>query len=527
MSGQRRYTFPMPERTHRPRLVLAAVGLAAIVGGVGAIGAVAAVAIADDAPPCEACQGFVTGELLTPPPSVQSSGGLLDTSITAQTRTVTIGGRRVSTQTYGPTFSGPTWVVSPGDNLRVLLRNHLPVGYLPFGQWSGKWLQPKGGVTNLHVHGLHVSPASPSDDIFLNVKSGQSYQYSYDLPATHRPGLYWYHPHMHRYVDMQTFAGMAGAIIVRGGLDNVPGIGNLRDRMVFIQNTEVRDGVTTASQYQVPSKRVITVNGQVQPRIDIQPGESQRLRIVNATTERFIQIEPAGGEYWILARDGNTLQRPVRSSLLQMAPGQRLEVLVRAPRTPGQYPLVQTYFNQRPTPFGKQPRVKIATLSVGGDAVTPTPVPQNLSTGENLSTREDLSTSEDLRTADVAVRRRVVFTQNPGIAAFYVNGKQFAAHGKVSLLFRPKVNTTEEWLIKNQSPEWHNFHIHINPYQVVARDGKPVRGQPYWADSVGIAPGRSVTIRQRFADFTGEFVFHCHVLVHEDHGMMAAIEVRP
>ena len=72
-----------------------------------------------------------------------------------------------------------------------------------------------------------------------------------------------------------------------------------------------------------------------------------------------------------------------------------------------------------------------------------------------------------------------------------------------------------------------NFHIHINDFQVVARNGKAVTGQPNWQDSVTIPPNESVTIRQRYTDFTGRFVFHCHVLVHEDHGMMAAVEVVP
>jgi FtsP/CotA-like multicopper oxidase with cupredoxin domain len=198
-----------------------------------------------------------------------------------------------------------------------------------------------------------------------------------------------------------------------------------------------------------------------------------------------------------------------------MGPGQRLEVLVRAPRTAGQYPLIQTYFNQRPTPFGKQPEVKLATLSVAGPAQSPQPVPQ------------DLSVQEDLRGAPIAQHRSVTFQQNPGVAEFYVNGKVFASHGTIKTIFRMKLGTTEEWVLRNRSPEWHNFHIHINDFQVVSRNGKALTGQPNWQDSVTIPPNESVTIRQRFTDFTGRFVFHCHVLVHEDHGMMAAVEVVP
>ncbi len=476
---------------------------------------VTAAVMADDAPPCEACQGFVTGQVLRDLPGSASSGGVLNVTLTPKTRTVSIGGRKVSTQSYGPNLMGDEWIISPGDQLNVNFRNRLPVGYLPTGQWADKWFQPKGGDSNLHVHGLHVSPNAPADDIFLDIKSGSDYHYHYAIPADEHPGIYWYHPHLHHYVDMQTFAGQAGPIVVRGGLDNVPGIGNLRDRQMFIQNTMVVGNTTVASQSEVPSKRVIPINGQIQPKVDIHPGESQRLRLWNASTERFIQIRPTGGEYWILARDGNTLTHPQRTTLLQMGPGQRLEVLVRAPRVAGQYPLIQTYFNQRPTPFGKQPEVKLATLSVAGPAQDPQPVPQ------------DLSVQEDLRTADVAVRRRITFQQSPGIADFYVNGKVFDAHGKITTMYRMKLGTTEEWLLRNHTPEWHNFHIHIQPFQVVARNGTPETGQPNWQDSVTIPPHQSVTIRQRFTDFTGRFVFHCHVLVHEDHGMMAAVEVVP
>ena len=505
---------PIP-RPRRPRIALVALGAAAAVTAVGGASIVTAAVMADDAPPCEACQGFITGQPLRELPRSESSGGSLSVTLTPKTRSVSIGGRKVSSQTYGANLMGDEWVVNPGDQLNVNFRNRLPVGYLPTGQWADKWFQPKGGNTNLHVHGMHVSPNAPSDDIFINVPSGTDYQYQYAIPMDEKPGIYWYHPHAHRYADMQVFAGQAGPIVVRGGLDNVPGIGNLRDRQLFFQNTMVVGNTTMASQAEVPSKRLIPVNGQIQPKVDIRPGESQRLRLWNASTERFLQIRPTGGEYWILARDGNTLSHPVRTSLMQMGPGQRLEVLVRAPRTAGQYPLIQTYFSQRPTPFGKQPEVKLATLSVGGSAVTPQPVPQ------------DLSVQEDLRDASIAERRRITFAQNPGIASFYVNGKRFAEHGTIQTVYRMKLGTTEEWLIRNHSPEWHNFHIHIQDFQVVARNGKKLTGQPNWQDSVTIPPNESVTIRQRFTDYTGRFVFHCHVLVHEDHGMMAAVEVVP
>ncbi len=502
-----------PSAPRRPRLALAAITAATVVGGLGAGGLVAAAGSSGIAPPCVACAGFVTGQLLREPPTLVSAHGHLDVTLTPGTRTVLVAGRGVSSQTYSSRFTAPTLVVRPGDRLNVLLRNRLPVGYLPYGQFPPAYTQPKGGLTNLHVHGLHVSPKAPQDDVFLNIPPGHSYQYRYDLPANHPSGVFWYHPHHHHYVDMQTFGGQSGAIVVRGGLDDLPGIGNLRDRMMVFQGTEVRGHATTSSQYEVPAKRLILINGQLQPRIDIRPGESQRWRIVNATTERFLRMAPVGGEYWILARDGVTLAHPSRTRMLFLAPGQRLEVLVRAQQQPGRFQLIQTYFDQRPTPFGKQPEVQVATVVVAGTPMAPQAVPT------------ELGPVEDLRGADIAARRRVVFSQSP--PKFFINGKRFAHDGNVAPMFRPRLNTVEEWDLVNKSPEWHNFHIHINPYQVVAINGKPLRGQPYWADSLAIPPGSRITIRQRFADFTGRFVMHCHVLVHEDLGMMATVEVIP
>lgn len=487
--------------------------MAAVIAGGGVAGAVVAVAQSDEPPPCEACADFVTGQPLREIPSLTSSGGRLDVTLTARTRTVTVGGRKVSSQTYSSRYAGPTWVVNPGDDLNVLMRNRLPAGYLPIAQEPVSYLQPKGAHTNLHVHGLHVSPDAPQDDVFLTIKPGSQFQYRYQLPDDHPAGIFWYHPHAHRFVDMQTFAGQAGAIIVRGGLDDLPGVGNLPDRVMVLQNTQVRGGATTDSQYMPPKHRVIIINGQLQPRIDMRPGESQRWRLANASTERFLKITPKGAEVWLLARDGVTLARPERQTTLFLSPGQRGEYLVRAGSARGDFTIAQDYFDQRPTPYGIQPAVKLATLRVTGAAMAPRPVPRTL------------GLVDDLRGPGVpiAARRRVVFQQSP--PKFFVNGKRFGegANKDPKPLFSPRLNTNEEWLLVNDSPEWHNFHIHINDYQVVARDGIRTRGQPEWADSVIIKPDHSVTVRLPFRNFDGTWVFHCHVLVHEDHGMMALV----
>jgi FtsP/CotA-like multicopper oxidase with cupredoxin domain len=147
--------------------VLGGLAACAVVAGVGSAAAVVTVVTADP-PPCEACEGFATGEVLQNPPVMQSRRGLLDVVMTPRTRTVDIGGRDVSSQTYASTFAAPTWVVDPGDDLNVLLRNRLPAGYLPETQDLNNFVQPKGAITNLHVHGLNVSPKGNGDNVLQN-----------------------------------------------------------------------------------------------------------------------------------------------------------------------------------------------------------------------------------------------------------------------------------------------------------------------------------------------------------------------
>ena len=510
-----------------PRLAACAAALA--LTAALASPALAAGAADDD---CPACAGYVRHQPLTEPRAHPSMGGQLGVTLTARLTRTTIGGRPALSQVYNGQFPGPTLVVSPGDTLRVHLRNRLNPDYLPYGASSedpapifpgqpyAGFTQPLGNPTNLHVHGMHVSPKSPSDNVLLNIRPGEDYRYRYEIPADHPSGLFWYHPHRHEYTDQQVGAGQAGMIIVRGGLDDLPGVGDLRERLLVFQNIEVKDGAATSSQYQTPEHRLITINGQVQPRIALRPGETQRWRIANASSERFLSLEPMGGvELRRLAIDGNTLDRPQRITRIWLSPGQRTEVLVRAGAEPGSFALVQQRFNQRPTPYGKQPRVTVATIRIAGAAQVPRPFPRVL----RETPQRDLMAPG----TEVVRTRRVVFTQAP--PKFFVNNKRFMDHDghAMGAVFDVKVGTVEEWTIENTSPEWHNFHIHINDFQVVARNGERVPGQPQWFDSIAIRPGHSVTLRLPFDDFDGTWVFHCHVLVHEDHGMMALVRASP
>ena len=148
---------------------------------------------------------------------LKSQDGILDVTLKAEKSLVSIGGQEgTASMVYNGQYLGDTWVVRGGDTIKVHLQNRLD--------------QP----TNLHFHGSHVSPKGNSDNVLLNVKPGEDFEYEYKLPEDHPPGLYWYHPHLHKFVDDQVNGGMAGAIIVRGDVDELPELKGVSEKQLVL-----------------------------------------------------------------------------------------------------------------------------------------------------------------------------------------------------------------------------------------------------------------------------------------------------
>ena len=171
------------------------------------------------------------------PPMRFSKDGKLNTQLHMKKGPATINGRTyAAAQTYEGTYPGPTLVMCAGDDVRVDLKNDLP--------------EP----TNLHVHGVHVSPRDDHDNIFLHIPPGGSQTYNYKLPVDHDPGSFWYHPHLHEHVAPQIFAGLSGALIVQGGLDDT--LADVPQRTMMIQSTELCDpGPAPATRPARPATR--------------------------------------------------------------------------------------------------------------------------------------------------------------------------------------------------------------------------------------------------------------------------------
>lgn len=440
-----------------------------------------------------------------------SHDGLLETTLQAAPARITVGTKTYDTgMEYDRQLPGPMLVFCPGDRVVLHLKNGLP---LP---------------TNLHVHGLHVSPMGDGDNVFIDVKPLTEHTYRYQIPLDQQPGFYWYHPHLHPLVEPEEAGGLAGAIVVEGSLDNR--LANVPQRFIVIQGGNRRTKPSRPPPPGVSGKHPpvgvpeLLVNGVQNPTLRIRPGEIQRWRILNATPDRLLDLAMRGVTFQLLAQDGITLRDMLPRRRLLVGPGSRAEVLVRGgPK--GVYTLSALPFHQchkgcnpfaGPTTGVTTPQEALLTMVSTGSAAH-----ERLPVGP-------IGDPPDLRGRHVDVRRTIVLSQaaaTTGVPPFQIDHKVFDPN-RVDITMR--LNSTEQWTLENPTAgpaaEWHTFHIHQNPFQIVRIDGKPV-SYVDWQDNVTLAPGQTIVILIHPIDFTGKFVFHCHVIFHEDHGMMGVIQV--
>ncbi|WP_217549841.1 multicopper oxidase family protein [Streptomyces sp. GbtcB6] len=445
-----------------------------------------------------------SGERLRQPPVAASRGGVLDVTLTAAPG-ARLTDRDTSAWAFNGTCPGPTLRMRPGDVLRARLINHID--------------QP----TNLHTHGLHVSPHGNGDNPFVTVEPGNSFDYAIAVPADHPAGTFWYHPHHHGTVADQIFAGLAGALLVDGGPDPVLPVS---DDLVLLVTDTTLDGAGRVASPSMMARMMgregdlVLANGQHQPVIAAAPGAVQRWRVINGCVSRVLALRLEGHRLTQVALDGVFLPAPADRDQVVLAPGNRADLLVRATRT-GRYALVSEPYNRGSLgmmggmmhggPFAAGP-VTLATLVASGTATAPAVLPARLP-------------APSIPSDSVSTRRQITFAM--GMGGIGMGGMAFTIDGRT---FDPgrddqtvALNTTEEWTVVNTSPMDHAFHLHAWPFHVLT--GAPAAGV---RQDVVLVPARaSVRLRIPFTDYPGRSVYHCHVLDHEDLGMMATVNVRP
>jgi FtsP/CotA-like multicopper oxidase with cupredoxin domain len=512
------------------------------------------------------CPRFPAGSTLAAPPDLFSDDGVLRVNFTYETRVDQNGNTLFCFVTDDGT-QDPTLHVRPGDLLVINFKNGLSASAAPHGKHampdmvvSGSPSDVCGAATmtstsvNIHYHGTNTSPTCHSDEVIHTlVNAGESFQYRVQFPSNEPPGLYWYHPHVHGIAETAVQGGASGAIVVEG-IENVnPAVAGLRERVMLIRDNHVPGNPTPGGA--VPSWD-LSVNYIPVPYptyapavIPMRRGEKQFWRVVNATADTILDLQvqydgvpqplqvigldgvPVGSQ------DGTGQGRSFTATDILLATAARAEFIVTAPG-PGVKNATFLTLGIDTGPIGdNDPQRPIATITTSGHddraartvpAKSGPPGPQRFA---------------GLRDAQPTVNRTLYFSEvlsdpnNPlSPTNFFIT-----VDGATPTLFAatnpPAIVTTqgsvEDWTIQNRTGENHEFHMHQIHFLQLEANGVPVaNGQyldmiqvPYWT---GSGPFPSVKVRMDFrGPDIGDFVYHCHILGHEDNGMMAIIQVKP
>ena len=397
---------------------------------------------------------------------------------------------------------------------------------------------PCMNMTNLHFHGLHVSPDAPGDDVLtMMAMPGESLHYTVDIPADQPPGLYWYHTHPHGESYQQALDGMSGAIVIDGMDRYFPEIKNMKEKILILRDAELKQGdpssaVLTGAVELAPygcgaatgkATRVFTVNGVARPKIAIAYGEKQFWRIVNASPDLYADLQVDSESMTVVALDGMplTYHDPKRHTEelrhVLLAPAGRAEVIVKGPM-PGRPTSLRSLCVNTGADGDPNPAMVLADLDTNAEEAVPT---HSLQAGPyDKAIYRPLPNHVRNRLERSAPDFTVKFSEDKN--GFYINDRKFSPDAEP--MTRVKVGTYAHWRVTNATNEIHPFHIHQVHFLVYGRAGVPLR-RPEWMDTVNLAPKESLDLIMDFTDriIRGLSVFHCHLLSHEDKGMMATI----
>ncbi|MDX8450719.1 multicopper oxidase family protein [Mesorhizobium captivum] len=403
---------------------------------------------------------------------------------------------------YNGTSPGPLIEAYEGDRVEIIFANRI-----------------EGEQSTIHWHGMPV-PADQDGNPMDPVAAGADRVYGFELPEG-SAGSYWYHPHPHGKTAEQVYRGLAGAFVVKAKADPVPAA--YGDTVLMFTDLRLAaDGsMPDNTMNDLMNGRVgdhVLVNGQKNPRLTVAMGAKRRLRLYNATNARFLRLAFDGAAMTIIGTDGGLLGKPVAANEIMLSPAERVELVVAFDRA-GTATLTTLDYDRgwmgpgRPADAG----LTLFTVDVSetpGESMPPLP--------ERLRPIAPLGAP--------AVSRRLVFTETMAMNAtgmemgFLINGKAFDME-RVDVVAR--AGETELWEIVNQADMDHPFHLHGTQFQVIEHErGGKVAKPPYlaWKDTVNVARGETVRLLLR-QERPGQRMYHCHILEHEQLGMMGILDV--
>ncbi len=525
---------------------------------------------------------------MSPPHELESRDGVLKVDLHIRSARSPDGSVRYCYLSAGA--QSPTLRLHPGDLLELRLKNEISDLIPVPGTMPGMTMKPAGrgadpcnsvamtGMsTNLHFHGLTVPARCHEDEVLrTSIQPGDPpFEYRFRIPENEPPGLYWYHPHIHGFSSQQVMAGASGALIIEGIERAVPQVAGLPERVLVIRDQDLlnpdappsksepvvprtlidRDGdsANNGTGFGRPAKD-LSINFVPVPwpdyppaHIRLQPGARELWRVLNASAITYLNLALIYGrapqQLGLVGIDGVPMASSGHSAAVTwvdhigVPPGARVEFIVNGP-VQGEPAMFVTRTVDTGQGGENDPNRALASIIAAPDAAEPPALPA-LRTALPAPTLPWLGDTPPVRVRRLYFSEKLDNPNDPNSATtFYIT-----VDGRTPKAFDPadgpdivaQEGDVEDWIIENRSTELHAFHIHQLHFMLVAWNGVPVN-EPFLRDTVNVPyfDGRmlqypSVRVRMDFRDpdTVGTFVFHCHLLEHEDAGMMGTIRVDP
>lgn len=420
-------------------------------------------------------------------------------------------------------YLGPTLIFNKGSNVNITVNNQI------------------GDTTTVHWHGLHVAAVNDGSP-HTPIMPGASWNPQFTIMD--HAATYWYHPHTHKKTAKQAIKGAAGLIIVRDPQEAalaLPRRYGVDDYPIIVQCQQY-DSTNQAMSMGMEDSTLL-VNGAranyghlVYGNV---PAQVVRMRILNASGERCFNFGFTGNkQFYQIASDGGLLNTPVLSTRVMLAPGERAEILINFTGMNGQTLYLMSYASEiasgvqggptMPMPPGSPPMdsplngVNFNILKINVSSQTVNPV---------LTIPVSLVTNTPYTVAQAAITRTINMTAITMMSMdgpFYFNNQSF---DMMRIDYKIPLNNIEIWQLTNSTMVAHPFHIHDVQFYVLDRDGNlPPLNERGRKDVVLINSNETVRIITKFEDFADSlnpYMYHCHVLMHEDDGMMGQFIVKP